>query len=978
MVSNAGATGFENGQEAPYRILYIDDETALLGITASYLQKTAGFAVDTAASAADGLLRLKKQAYDAIISDYEMPEMNGIDLLSTLRQAGNTIPFIIFTGRGREEVAIAALNAGADFYLQKGGKPRAQFAELANAVRQLIQRHRAEERLHRSETEKERILDSMEEAMIYILPDYTIGWANRFTGQMVKKPPDEIIGHPCYEVTWGRTVPCDHCRIPAVRATGEKVSGECTLPSGRIVDVTTYPVKEEDGTIRGFIERATDITKYRDTQKALEDQKYELELTVNATTDGIWKWHIPTDKLWFSSRYYTMLGYAPGAFQADFDHWLDLIHPDDRATALGVAEAYLRDRPDTYENEFRLRTADGDYRWIHASARVVEWDADNRPVRMIGNHEDITALRENEEKYRTLFNAAHDMIYLHELKSDGSPGRILEANAEACQTMGYTHDEFRAMYVLDLNDPTYEDDIHEVADAIRQKSEHVFEWRHLTKDGRPVPVEVSTRAFQMQGQCVVLAIVRDISVQKAHEAEITALTSFYESIIERVPDGIWVTDATDTVTYASSGLARITGIPVEKIVGRTLPAEFNERVMESFWQRFAAAKTADGQQEYRVQVTTPAGRETCQAGWFVPQTDSAGRYTGMIVTTRDITREVERNEQLAISRFSVDHLPESVFWIQEDGTFWYANPAACRELGYTSEEIEHLRVDTIDPDYPLSQRGEFWERLNDENVVRIQTIHHRKDGSTLPVEVTSHMINIGEKALEVAIARDMTDQLQTEEAILLANKKVSLLNSITRHDIINLITTQMLSLELLRETDDPAKREEYLESLETSTRRIEKDILFTRDYQNLGAGAPVWQDAEECIRQEWEVRSGRGQVSLEVDLDGVQVLADSMLPKVFGNLMDNAFRHGGGIRTIRFSAEERGTELALCCEDDGTGIPPEKRKTLFQPVFNQKHGYGLYLISEILSITGITITEEGREGEGARFVIHIPENVWRK
>ena len=978
MVSNAGPTGSDNGQGAPYRILYIDDERALLEITASYLQKTAGFAVDTAASAAEGILRLEEERYDAIISDYEMPEMNGIDLLSTLRQAGNTIPFVIFTGRGREEVAIAALNAGADFYLQKGGKPRAQFAELANAVRQLIQRQRAEESLHYSETEKERILDSMEETMFYVLPDYTIGWANRFTEQMVKKPPEEIIGHPCYEVIWGRTGPCDHCRIPAVRATGEKVKGEVTLPSGRIVDVTTYPVKEDDGTITGFIERATDITEYRDAQKAREDQKIELELTVDATTDGIWKWHFQTNELWFSPRYYTMLGYAPDAFPADFDHWLDLIHPDDRPTALGVAEAYLRDRPDTYENEFRLRTADGDYRWIHASARVVEWDADNRPVRMIGNHTDITAMHESEEKYRTLFNAARDMIYLHELKSDGSAGRILEANREACTTMGYTPDEFRAISVTDLNDPSYEEDIGGVVEIIRQKREHVFEWRHLTKDGKPVPVEVSTRAFTLQGQCVVLAVVRDISAQKAHEAEVTALTSFYESLIERVPDGIWVSDGTDTITYASSGMARIAGIPVEKIVGRSLPAGFDEGVMKSFWPQFEAAKTADGPREYRVQVTTPAGRDTWQAGWFVPQTDTAGRYTGMIVTTRDITREVEQNEQLAISRFSIDHLPESVFWIREDGSVGYANPAACKALGYTSEEMQHLRVDDLDPNYPVSRRGEYWVKLLDTDVVRIQTTHRRKDGSTLPVEVTSRIIRVGEGPMEVAIARDMTDQLQTEEAILLANKKVGLLNSITRHDIINLITTQMLSLELLRETDDPAEREEYLESLEASTRRIEKDILFTRDYQNLGAGAPVWQDAEECIRQEWEMRSSRGRVALEVNLNGVQVFADSMLPKVFGNLMDNAFRHGGGISYIRFSAEVRGSELALCCADDGTGIPPEKRKSLFQPVFNQDHGYGLYLVSEILAITGMTITEEGREGEGARFVIHIPETIWRR
>ena len=78
---------------------------------------------------------MNTERYDAIISDYQMPEMDGITFLKELKASGNTTPFIIFTGRGREEVAIEALNEGADFYLQKGGEPKSQFAELAHKIR---------------------------------------------------------------------------------------------------------------------------------------------------------------------------------------------------------------------------------------------------------------------------------------------------------------------------------------------------------------------------------------------------------------------------------------------------------------------------------------------------------------------------------------------------------------------------------------------------------------------------------------------------------------------------------------------------------------------------------------------------------------------------------------------------------------------------------------------------------------------------
>jgi PAS domain S-box-containing protein len=85
-----------------------------------------------------------------------------------------------------------------------------------------------------------------------------------------------------------------------------------------------------------------------------------------------------------------MLGYEPDEFPAGFESWRDLIHPEDLDAAMSVAQTYLANKPDRYENEFRRRTSDGCYRWIHATARVVERDEDGDAVRMIGNHQVTT------------------------------------------------------------------------------------------------------------------------------------------------------------------------------------------------------------------------------------------------------------------------------------------------------------------------------------------------------------------------------------------------------------------------------------------------------------------------------------------------------------------------------------------------------------------------------------------------------------
>jgi len=119
-------------------VLYVDDETALLEITKLFLERFGDFSVDTAESAREALGKLKTREYDAVVSDYQMPEMDGIAFLKELRKQYPALPFIIFTGRGREEIVIEAFESGADFYLQKGGAPKPQFAELARKITTIV------------------------------------------------------------------------------------------------------------------------------------------------------------------------------------------------------------------------------------------------------------------------------------------------------------------------------------------------------------------------------------------------------------------------------------------------------------------------------------------------------------------------------------------------------------------------------------------------------------------------------------------------------------------------------------------------------------------------------------------------------------------------------------------------------------------------------------------------------------------------
>ncbi|HVP96091.1 sensor histidine kinase [Methanoregula sp.] len=151
--------------------MYVDDESALLDLTRIYLEGSGEFKVDTVLSVHDATEALMRESYDVVVSDYQMPDMDGVVFLKQLRHQGNPIPFIIFTGRGEENVVIEALNAGADFYVQKGEDPKVQFADLGNKIRQAVRRSTAERSLRESEERFRNVVEDQTEIISRFRPD---------------------------------------------------------------------------------------------------------------------------------------------------------------------------------------------------------------------------------------------------------------------------------------------------------------------------------------------------------------------------------------------------------------------------------------------------------------------------------------------------------------------------------------------------------------------------------------------------------------------------------------------------------------------------------------------------------------------------------------------------------------------------------------------------------------------------------------
>ncbi len=347
---------------------------------------------------------------------------------------------------------------------------------------------------------------------------------------------------------------------------------------------------------------------------------------------------------------------------------------------------------------------------------------------------------------------------------------------------------------------------------------------------------------------------------------------------------------------------------------------------------------------------------------------------------RDITERKRAEDALRESEERYRRLISQSFdavVIHQDGRIVFANDAAARLVKAKSpaEMFGRATLDFVDSKC-LGKVSERIQKMSESRDLTVPLIEERfrcLDGTTVDVEViaTSAVLQ-GKPAVQV-VARDISGRKRTEEALRAANRQLNLLTGITRHDILNKVMIMSGYLELLREMPLDPEASEIIEKLGASTRSIGEHLEFTRIYQDLGSTKPRWQEVSRILPRSRIPRD----ITLVADVDDVFIYADPILEKIFFNLLDNTLRHGKHARTIRVFTRESPDGLTLLWEDDGTGIPAEEKEKIFRQGYGKNTGLGLFLTREILSMTGITISETGEPGSGARFAMNIPNGGYR-
>lgn len=263
-----------------------------------------------------------------------------------------------------------------------------------------------------------------------------------------------------------------------------------------------------------------------------------------------------------------------------------------------------------------------------------------------------------------------------------------------------------------------------------------------------------------------------------------------------------------------------------------------------------------------------------------------------------------------------------------------------------------------------------------ETELRLHTIDGTWNWFALEGKVVEYD-STGRPRRVVGIIRDVQERKLAESAIREANRKLSLLAGVTRHDILNQIQGLLFYSEEMKTGEYTAEEMVVMAGkINEMTEAINRQITLTRNYDMLGTEPPVWQNIHYLAD---EIVTGMGNIGLIYlnESPMVEIYADYLFAEVLRTIIENVSRHAEGATTltVRFTGSDNGGILTI--EDNGCGIPLKYKEKIFSHGFSKGAGGSLFIAREIAGVTGIELYEDGEAGSGARFALRIPKSGYR-
>lgn len=967
------------------QVLHVDDDRGFLKIAKTCLEMQGGLQIETASCVEEAMDKMREKNFDVIISDYQLPGKDGLQFLKELREKGNTIPFIIFTGKGREEVAAKALNLGADYYIDKHADPETLYTELAHDVQIIVGKKRAERQLKYNSW----LLQNINDAIIVTDENLKIMSWNHAAETLYGWKAEEVLGRSVLEVL-RRAFPSEPDTEEILQTLNKKGSMQTELvnfdKTGKQVygEANLTQLRDENGRIKGYITVARDISERHAMVETLKQREFTYRTLAENLPAVVYRVLLQENMRmqFFNNMVQSMTGYTPNELRSGEVCSIDpLIVPEDRARVVSTVEQAIKANT-LFTVEYRIRHKNNSIRHFYEQGRPIT-DNSGKPLYIDGVIFDMTEQRkmaeelaESEAKYRGLVESAAVPIGTSDLK-----GRFTYVNKALAEMLGYSVQE---MIGRPFKDFLYPDDRGRIIRLflkiiLLRREPRNFEFRALHKDGHIVHLMSKPTRFVMNGKTVGFqAIIVDVTELKKTEEELqrfsTAVKASLDGVVVAGLDGkiMDVNDATLKM-YGTNDKHDLIG----KSVFDLIACEEQEKALEGMWEVLAKGNVKN--QEYY--VITKSGNRLLTEMTVTLMKAEKDKPIGFVAIVRDLTEHKKAEQEIVKSQQKFKRLfmnnPEPALYLDSDFHILDANPRFTALFGYSLDEVHDKHINAvIVPDGRLEE-AEMLDRKAKKGYVYFDTLRKRKDGLLIPVAASAAPIIVSDQHLGYVVAyKNISLLKKAEQELALMNEKLRVVGGLARHDAKNKLSVITGNTYLAR-TKLPKNSEAspFLEEIDTSVTQITEIFDFAKTYEMLGAEELTYIDVEKTVDEAVQLLSNMKGVKIINDCHGLTVLADSLLRQLFYNLIDNSLKHGQKVSQIRINYKTNQDQLKLVYADNGIGIAHEEKPKLFTKDFtaDKGSGYGLYLIKKMTEVYGWIIQETGEPDKGAQFTITIPK-----
>jgi PAS domain S-box-containing protein len=357
-------------EHEPIRVLHVDDNPSFCDVTATFLEREHDrLSVESATTARDGLDRLTEMSFDCIVSDYEMPGQNGIEFLDAVRESHPDLPFILFTGKGSEEVAAEAIAAGATGYLQKSGGS-SQYTVLVNRITNAVEQSRTQRQAERANRRRRRTLRQIADGFTELDSDLTFTDVNEQTLEFTGFSREELIGKHYRDLVGEDSNEFIDAYVDALE-TGEPrtVVAKSDVNPNRWLQERIFPAEDGDGLFTYF----RDVTERKQRERELEEQKQLYSTLVDQSPNGIM---IVQDEeiVFVNERMVTLTGMSEDDLLGR--RFYEIMTPEYRNLVQERYEKRIRGEQPPRNYEIEVQTTDGGVREIDLHVSRIQYQGD--------------------------------------------------------------------------------------------------------------------------------------------------------------------------------------------------------------------------------------------------------------------------------------------------------------------------------------------------------------------------------------------------------------------------------------------------------------------------------------------------------------------------------------------------------------------------------------------------------------------------